>query len=132
MVFQRRLYAPRNERQYVKMNFALLCLICAVLLGCGENPDAWPTLAFAKEKWTKTEEEERYVFARDLIANQRLDGMSKQEVIDLLGPPSYSEEKVDYVTYILKISPPDLYILEIGFRPAEHGPVVGKVFVRTD
>ena len=131
-VFQCRAFAQKNERLFVKINFASICLVCAMLLGCGENPDAWPTAAFDKDRWAKTEEEERFVFARDLVSTRRLEGMNRQEVVDLLGPPSYSDGKVDYVTYILKVSSGSLYLLEVRFKADERGSVVEKVLVRTD
>lgn len=101
-------------------------------MGCGENPAAWPTVAFDKAKWATTEDEKRFVFARDLIEKKRLHGMSKQEVIDVLGSPSFADNQSPYVTYVLKVSAGNLYILDIRFKQRDKGLVVEDVFVRAD
>ncbi len=103
-----------------------------MLVGCGENPAAWPAVTFDKAKWATTEDEKRFVFARDLIEQKRLHGMSKQEVVDVLGSPSFADSRALYVTYVLKVSSGNLYILDVRFKQRDKMLVVDDVFVRAD
>ena len=116
----------------MKLKFILALVLCIVLVGCGENPETWPVVVFDKSTWAKTPEENRFVFARDLIENKRLNGMTLREVIHELGPPSFSDNSSNYITYVLKVSSGNLYILDIRLKQGGKAPVVNEVFVRAD
>lgn len=107
-------------------------LLISIMSGCGENPDAWPTMSFNKTTWSTTKDENRYVFARDLINQKRLNGMNKQQVMETLGLPSFTDSGNNYVTYVLKISSGNLYILDVRFKPRDNVMVVDEVFIRAD
>ena len=127
--------APSTLTKYgerMKLKFILAFVLSIVLVGCGENPETWPVVVFDKSTWAKTPEENRFVFARDLIENKRLNGMTLREVIHELGPPSFSDNSSNYITYVLKVSSGNLYILDIRLKQGGKAPVVNEVFVRAD
>ena len=116
----------------MKLKLILGFVLFLSLVGCGENPEAWPVVVFDKSTWAKTAEEKRFVFARDLIENRRLNGMTEREVVYELGPPSFSDKSSNYITYVLKVSSGNLYILDIRFKQNDRAPVVNEVFIRAD
>ena len=78
----------------------------------------YPKRDFDKEKWA-INIEKRYEYADDLVDNEKLIGLSKQEIKEILGEPESETE--NSMTYYLGFSPrhfigidPDY--LEINFK----------------
>ena len=78
----------------------------------------YPQRDFDKTQW-KNNREMRYEYADDLVDNRKLIGLTKAEILELLGKPD--EERKDQITYYIGFSPrhflgidPDL--LEIEFE----------------
>jgi hypothetical protein len=61
----------------------------------------WPGLAFASEKWKAAARYERYIFWNDIDRRQLLIGKTREDVVQLLGPPD-SEEKGRRLGYVIK------------------------------
>jgi len=87
------------------------------------SPRSWPAEEFSAAKWREAAPEQRYVFYRDLAESGRLDGATKEGVIELLGPPDYEEPRGLSISYTLKYGGPDeplfnsLYYLDIKLQP---------------
>lgn len=100
------------------------------------SPRSWPTQVFSASAWRSSSPEERYVFYRDLASSGRLDGATKQEVVNLLGPPAFESTEGSYVTYVVKHAEPgawsldSLYILDIRFDPTTSR--VRNYLIRSD
>lgn len=125
-------HVARNGGANVRAYFVSVCILLFLLTGCDENPDSWSSVEFNKAKWARTTEEERFIFSRDLVAKRRLHGLSKQEVVSLLGPPSFDDGKATYITYVLKISSGKVFLLDIRFKVIADRLIVNDVFIRSD
>lgn len=85
------------------------------------SPRSWPVEEFSVSAWKSSSPEERYVFYRDLARSGRLDGATKQEVVNLLGPPSFEAPEGSYMTYVVnhaeagEWSLDSIYFLDIRF-----------------
>ncbi len=94
---------------------------------------SWPCEPFSAENWRNTPGTGRYVFWKDLRSRGLLLGLSRQDVIELLGPPD-SDQGV-YVTYILKGRDPreytldSVYFIDVGFDSSGR---VARAFIRSD
>lgn len=89
------------------------------------SPRSWPAEEFSSAKWKETEPEHRYVFYRDLAESGRLNGTTKEAVVELLGPPDYEDPQGRSMSYTLKYAGPDeplfnsLYFLDLRLRPSD-------------
>ena len=110
----------------------LVLLISHTLAGCGEDLKHWPTTRFDQAEWTQSDEKERFVFVRDLIKSKKLDGFTKQQVLDLLGKPSCDNIHGEYITYIVKADSGIVSMLDIRFYNNREHKIVGKILVRSD
>ncbi len=61
---------------------------------------SWPSEPFSADKWRSTSENGRHIFWKDLRSRSLLVGAARQDVIDLLGPPS--SDAGLYLTYVVK------------------------------
>lgn len=68
-----------------------------------------PERNFNKEAWTENTEK-RYEYADDLVDNQKLIGLTKSEITEMLGEPDDEDENT--MTYYLGISPKHLFALD--------------------
>jgi hypothetical protein len=107
-------------------------IIALALIGCGDSFNKWPIVSFNERAWGGAREVERFIFVRDLINKGKLTGISKGEVLRMLGKPSYEDPNGRYVTYIVKIEAGKLYILDIRFERGRADPLVSEVLVRSD
>ena len=78
----------------------------------------YPERDFDKEKWTENVEK-RYEYADDLVDNEKLIGLSRKEIKEMLGEPEYESE--NSMTYYIGFSPRHLFgidpdYLEIDFK----------------
>lgn len=100
------------------------------------SPRSWPSQEFSSSKWKALPPEERYVFYRDLEESGQLDGAPREEVVHLLGTPTYEEPSGRYVTYVIKYAEPgepsfnSIYLLHIDFDAS--GQTVKAYRVRAD
>ena len=71
---------------------------------------------FDRAAWVKTPEEHRYVFTDDLIDRRILVGMSRSEVVALLGPPARNDPSE--IMYVVDDDGIDAIVLslEIGLE----------------
>ena len=115
----------------MKLN-CLLILAVWLMAGCGSDVDKWPRVPFDQKKWMEAKEVNRFVFVKDLIERGGLKGKTVDEIIELLGPPTYKDEKVEYITYVVKAESGNLYILDIRFKVEKGKSVVELVGVRSD
>lgn len=108
----------------------LMLLICA----CGNaGPSDWPVETFSASQWAATSEGQRYVFARDIVSKQRLQGKTAAEVKALIGTPSHESARDHYITYVVKKGGADfnqVYVLEVRFDPTSGR--VEKTLIRGD
>ncbi|OEZ59824.1 hypothetical protein [Duganella sp. HH105] len=114
------------------MRTAFLLTLSALLFACSDESGNWPQLKFEESTWSATKETERFVFVRALIEDERLLGLPKNEVIRMLGKPSYDGTDARYQTYIVKADSGHLYLLDIRYSSDASPPVVNRVFVRPD
>ena len=108
----------------------LWALLLQLLVGCDSSPSTWPVSQFDSAAWRRTKEENRYVFTRDLIESRKLIGRSKQQVIDLLGRPSYDSPEDDYMTFVVRSDNTGVFIMGIRFYKNGAKNKVTSVFVR--
>lgn len=118
-----------QARQIMRVIF-VLAFALQMLTGCEEST-RWPVTHFDRIKWMQANEDNRFVFARDLIESKKLIGLSRTLVIDLLGTPSYDDPNGDYMTYVLKTDSGGVYLLDIRFAKNQKERLVDKVFIRT-
>jgi hypothetical protein len=133
------------------MHMAKRCLIfggaiaAVLVLGVGgwwlyvgykTSPQSWPLNEFSSAAWKAATPEERYVFYRDLATSNRLNGVTKVEVMELLGPPDYEDPRGHSMSYTLKYGGTEeplfnsIYFLNIELRP--HDGRVERYAVRAD
>jgi hypothetical protein len=107
-----------------------LCFVLAFLLlaGCDYFPSVWPSGRFDAAMWRKATESERYVFAKDIVESKILLSRTKEEVIALLGQPSYESPTGDYVTYVVKTH--SIFLLDIRFEKSGQQSKAVSVFIR--
>lgn len=110
----------------------ILFFISQMLIGCGTAVDSWPMSRFDQAKWSQTDEGNRFVFVRNLIESKKLKGLTRPQVIELLGKPSDYHMSEEYVTYIVKADSDGLYFLDIRFKTESEQKVVDIVGIRTD
>lgn len=110
----------------------VLVFMLQMLIGCGDASDSWPMTRFDQTKWSQTDEGNRFVFVRNLIEGKKLENLTKQQVLDLLGKPSYDDINGEYVTYVVKTSSGNVHILDIRFKENRGQKIVAMVGVRTD
>lgn len=106
--------------------------ILQILIGCSDEVSSWPLMRFEQTKWSQASESDRFIFVRDLIDSKKLNGLTKLQVIDLLGKPSYDHINGKYVTYIVKADSGTVYILDIRFKEQFSKNIVDEVGVRSD
>jgi hypothetical protein len=95
---------------------------------CRSEESFWPDEKFTAERWNATPQNERHVMAKDLVQSRILEGMTKNDVISLLGHPESSGIKEDgtirdNISYYLKdgstsISLNAVWLLRVLFDPA--------------
>ena len=66
----------------------LLCMVTILLTNCSESKQ----VTFDSQQWKSWEESEdipslRWYMTEDLLENERLNGMTEERIIKLLGPP---------------------------------------------
>lgn len=84
-----------------------------------------PTLTvFSPQNWQAAHHYRRLALARDLLGKHSPVGMSKDEVIALLGAPDQNTPQS--LTYLLELTIADF--MALSFRLDEHGKVV-KAFI---
>ncbi len=113
------------------LRYLIFFAMLYILAGCGEEWARWPTTKFDQAKWTQTSDDQRYVFVRDLVDSKKLPGLSKEQVIDMLGKPSFDSGD-DYATYVVKAASGSVYVLDIRFENSLGKKLVSKVLVRSD
>jgi hypothetical protein len=121
------------RRFLVWLGVGLLALIAASALlcvgyVCRSEESFWPNEKFTVERWEALPGDQRYLIASDLVESRILDGMSKDDVVALLGRPESSGIKEDgsisdHISYFLKdgstsISFNVVWLLRILFDPA--------------
>ncbi len=89
-----------------------------------QSPRRWPLRVFTAAEWKTLVPEERYVFVNDLMSRRVLDGMTRQNVAEVLGEPSFRAPDGRYVTYIVKyvgsgeLSMISVYLFHVEFDDA--------------
>ena len=81
----------------------MACAAIAMWLGFGwpfDEEGKWPTTPFDSAAWKALPEQQRYVMVRDLISRNIWDGLDRNEVVALLGPPDH--EASNRITYFVK------------------------------
>jgi hypothetical protein len=101
------------------------------LVACGDQTSRWPSTKFDSGKWIQAKESERYIFARDLLDRKLLLGLTKTEVVALLGAPSSEPQGASYFTYVIKADTGAVHILDVRLSETEPR-IVKEVFVRSD
>jgi hypothetical protein len=109
----------------------LVALASQMLTACGDGLARWPATHFDRAKWMQANEDNRFVFARDLIEHKKLIGLSRPQAIDLLGTPSFDDPNGEYMTYILKTDSDGVHLLDIRFAKNQKGILVESVFIRS-
>lgn len=102
------------------------------LVACGGGPESWPKQSFDRSAWLKTTENERYIFARDIVSSQLLIGKSRSQIKEILGAPSYEDSTGSYMTYVIAThseSFDQIYVLDIRFGVDR---LANKVIIRGD
>jgi hypothetical protein len=117
----------------------MLMLVTSSLLftsfGCDASPKNWPSDSFSAKSWSALPKEKRYVVYNDLVKSKKLDGLSMNEVLSLLGPPDYKSPDNKYFNYTLKNAEKGeysfnaIYFLQIDF---EAQGKVTNYFMRAD
>jgi hypothetical protein len=121
------------RRFLIWLGVGLLALIAASALlcvgyVCRSEESFWPNEKFTVERWEALPGDQRYLIASDLVESRILDGMSKDDVVALLGRPESSGIKEDgsisdHISYFPKdgstsISFNVVWLLRILFDPA--------------
>lgn len=116
----------------MKKGIYFLCCFCLCLAaGCNEIND-WPEDKFDSTIWQATAEEERYRFAKDLVSSKILEGLTRTQVIELLGVPS-DESISERMYYIIKQGGSgfdQVYVIEL--RLQENGNIIETYLIRGD
>jgi hypothetical protein len=110
----------------------LSALLLLTLVGCGSEVSNWPVKTFEKEQWSTTADSQRYVFVRDLLEKDKLLGLTKVQVITMLGKPTFEDPDAAYITYVIKADSNLVHILDVRFRNASGNKTVYNVIVRSD
>ena len=117
------------------MLLLIMCCICILGGGCDESPNSWPRESFTLKTWGESPKEKRYVYYNDLANSKKLDGLTKKDVLSLLGQPDYTSPDSKYINYTLKYAEKGahslnaIYFLEIIFDAQGR---VSKYYVRAD
>lgn len=109
----------------------VIAFLLSGLIACGDQSERWPMHRFDRATWMQAKESERFVFVRDLVDRKTLLGMSKQQVVALLGPASSDQDAEKYLAYIVKADSGLVYLLDIRFSE-DASRVVNKVLIRSD
>ena len=110
--------------------FILMALSFFIIMGC-DNPKNWPMAEFDQSSWLRSTENERYRWAQDIIDRHLLDGLTRNQVIDLLGAPS--SQNLESIAYIVKTGGSgfnQIYILDIRFK--KYNNIVESYRIRGD
>lgn len=112
-------------------SIAILGLALSWLVACGDQVSSWPSKNFESAKWMQTKEVERYIFVRDLLEKKLLMGLTRSQVVALLGPPSSEPEGANYFAYVVKADSGVLHSLDVELSAIDPR-VVNAVLVRAD
>ena len=126
------------DNRNVRVLLMLLLVTSSLLFtsfGCDASPKDWPSDSFSAKSWNALSKEKRYVVFNDLAKSKKLDGLSMDEVLSLLGPPDYKSPDGKYLNYTLKNAEKgeynfnSIYFLQIDFDTQGK---VSSYFMRTD
>lgn len=116
----------------MKRSLAAVLLVLSAV-GCSDDPANWPRSEFTPKAWAASPYDQRYVYVRDLIDNQRLVGKSFDEVEAMLGQPEDRNDKERRLAYVVKKgSATSMNFIELLDIRADENGRVSKVFVRGD
>jgi hypothetical protein len=113
-----------------QLRIAVLAAAAVLLTGCERAP---PDIPFDQKAWAAADVDTtmaRYQMVRDLERKHPLVGMTKSEVVTLLGPPTPTDKWRAY-DLIYVIGPNEIDFLWLLFKLDEHGRV-SDYAVRTD
>lgn len=99
-----------------KMGILIFCFCSFLLVGC-DAVDLWPHEAFESKKWLKADIGERYRYVKDLFLSKKIDGLSKRQIVELLGEPE--SDSIGNMSYLVKehgsFFDPNMYIIVLRF-----------------
>jgi hypothetical protein len=81
----------------------------------------WPTDRFDAEQWKSASDGMRYRFVKDLIYRDLLNGLSRPQLEEMLGDPSFVARDGRYATYLVKdrtdgiLEFNSVYVLQMDF-----------------
>ena len=110
----------------------LYVLLLQLIIGCDDGTAKWPFEQFDRAKWAQTDEKNRFEYVRDLIDKQNLLGKSKEEIITLLGAPSYDRPDGTDAVYIVKVDSGLVHVIDFRFQEIGRKMIVSKVLSRSD
>jgi hypothetical protein len=81
----------------------------------------WPDVAFGSDKWKAVSKYDRYIYWNDIERRRLLTGKTRDDVVQLLGPPD-SEDKGSRLVYLIRGNAGEfmvsVYVAEINFDNA--------------
>ena len=125
-----------HELQILRVLSACALIAGLALGGCGNPARSWPHKEFSAEQWRLTAPEQRYFFFNSLVGSSHLDNLSRELVVELLGPPDSEAPDGRYVTYVIKYVTEEewtfdsVYLLHIEFDKQGRG--VARYYLRSD
>ncbi len=94
-----------------------------IAAACGTEVSSWPAEPFTKASWAASGEYERFRYYRSLDETQVLVGLSKVEVLELLGRPNSTAPDGCFVIYTLCLAgendPNFIHGLQIEFNESD-------------
>lgn len=78
---------------------AAALFLCGALLLAGGSAAYYKTTHFSSAVWKRLDSDTRYPLANDLVQSRQLYGMSKNEVLDMLGEPDWDSPSPDNLVY---------------------------------
>lgn len=110
----------------------MVAIFGLMMIACSERGN-WPVNAFSAEEWRATQEDKRYVFARDIVQREVLLGRTSVEIYAMLGKPSSVSTDLATWKYLVKagsrVSFAQVYVIQLSF---DSGGRVCKVVIVGD
>jgi len=99
----------KNSIFWITIVIALPIIYAGILFTWYKISSSYPERSFDKYEWIQNKDK-RYEYVEDLVNHNKLNGMTKSEVIDLLGKASNENDSM--LTYYIGYSPKIFFNLD--------------------
>jgi hypothetical protein len=113
---------------------AFLLLLCSLFVTGCDLSRGWPRDRFDPRAWALASPGDRFRYVRELRESRRLEGLTREQVIALLGEPTFNPPGAPLVEYVVGLKKPrpfslgTVVVLQIDFEAGK----VSRTWLRAE